>query len=129
MLSLHRVGSLAAVALVAAVTAFAASPASAVNPADYPTRDRTQTHNNSAGVIFHPYGDKFEIWDNVKDGGPVYVWYNYVGIDDKWKMVQSEGRHSMKRRNLAENRQIYFWVADAYHPLKNAIVKYRTYGH
>jgi hypothetical protein len=123
---LHR--SVAAIAIVAGLGLFGTSTASAQpDPADYATTDRAQTPGNTAGVIFHPLGDRFEIWDNDKNGLPVRVFYNYVGVDDAWKTVTSRRHHSLIRRNLAEfPRQIYYYVEGS--ARTSPIVKYRTYG-
>jgi hypothetical protein len=124
-MKLHRLSSIAVIAVASAVLA---APASAQpNPANYPTSDRAQTNGNTGGVIFHPYGDRFEIWDNDKNGLPVNVYYNYVGVKDKWKVITSRRHHTLIRRNLAEfPHQIYFYIEAS--DRTSAIVKYRTYG-
>jgi hypothetical protein len=104
--------------------AFAATPASAQA---YPTRNWTQTPGNTAGVVFHPFGDYFEIWDNRKDGHAVRVWWNYVGVNDRPKKVTSRGHYGFGRLKLAEYpHAIYFRINDIYG--KSQIVKYRTWG-
>jgi hypothetical protein len=121
----HRVSGIGAIALASAVLA---SPASAQpNPADYPTQNHAQTPGNTGGVIFHPHGDGFEIWDNDKNGLPVNVYYNYVGVKDKWKVITSREHHTLIRRNLAEfPHRIYFYIEAS--DRTSQIVKYRTYG-
>jgi hypothetical protein len=134
MMNLKRIGSTAAIALVAAGSGLVASPASAspcVSRADDPERivtaNRVQTTDNRAGVIFHRLGDKFEIWDNVKDGKGVDVCWNYVGINDKWKSVHSRVHHTLIRRNMKEfPHQIYFYITDS--RSMSLVVKYPTYG-
>jgi hypothetical protein len=123
---LHR--GIAAIAVVAGLGVFGTASASArPNPADYPTTNRAQTPGNTAGVIFHPLGDRFEIWDNDKNGLPVDVYYNYVGVKDKWKKITSRRHHTLIRRNLAEfPHQIYFYIEGS--DRTSPIVKYRTYG-
>jgi hypothetical protein len=129
MLSLNRMLGIAIVALVAAVSISVASPATAKpDPRDYPNTNRTQTIGNGAGVIFHPFGDKFEIWDNIKDDQPVTVRWNYVGLDDQWKQVTCRRRYCVIDRNLQEEpRQIYFYIEDS-QPARSPLVRYRTWG-
>jgi hypothetical protein len=123
----HRIWIATVPIVVAGVTAAAPSPASA-----QAVSDRTQAPGNVAGVIFHPQGDCFEIWDNVKNGIKVRVSWNYVGVDDRVKAVYSVGRHSMRCAKMKEfPRQVYFRVSglDANGRLqKSPIVRYRTYG-
>jgi hypothetical protein len=123
----HRIRIAAVAIVVAGVTVVAASPASAQG-----VSNRTQAPGNVAGVIFHPRGDCFEIWDNVKNSIKVRVSWNYVGVADRVKAVYSVGRHSMRCPNMKEfPRQIYFRISglDSNGRLqKSPIVRYRTYG-
>lgn len=128
MIGLKQVFGIAMVALVAAVSLSVAPPASAQpDPRDYPNTNRAQTPNNGAGVIFHPVGDKFEIWDNVTDERSVSVFWNYVGIDDEWKGATCKRRYCVIDRNMKEEpHQIYFQILDFYGDSR--IVRYRTWG-
>jgi hypothetical protein len=124
----HRMTGAAVAVVLVAVTAFTGT----ASAADYRTSDRVQTYRNAAGVIFHPLGDKFEIWDNVKDKRRVYVSWNYVGIKDGVKRVYSRGRHSQFRVNMKEfPHRIYFPITGYLEDGKKVaseIVKYPTYG-
>jgi hypothetical protein len=108
--------------------AFAKS--SAANCGDMPYRDRTQAPNNSAGLIFVPRGDTFRIWDNVQDNHLVRIWFNYAGVNDKWKYVgaPSDGGQGPIIRNVAERySQICFYVhTDSPRYGDSPIVRYTT---
>jgi len=123
----HRFSMISVAVFVAGVTAFTASSAAAQN-----ISDRAQAPGNVAGVIFHPQGDCFEIWDNVKNRTRVSVSWNYYGIKDRVKKVYSDGRHSMRCVNMKEfPRQIKFRISghDKNGRLqKSGILRYRTYG-
>jgi hypothetical protein len=123
----HRYSMIALAVLVAGVTAFTASSASAQN-----ISDRAQAPGNVAGVIFHPDGDCFEIWDNVKNGVKVRVSWNYYGVKDRVKAVFSHGKHSMRCVNMKEfPHQIKFRISGldkSGHLQKSGILRYRTYG-
>jgi hypothetical protein len=86
--------------------------------ATYPYRNWSQTTNNSAGVRFTPYGDHFEIWDNVNNGGSAFVEFNYKDVNDSWKYVVSvTDGYATVQRNVYENYNgnpayIYFRVCD-----------------
>ncbi|MFD8354924.1 hypothetical protein ACFV1X_39150 [Streptomyces coelicoflavus] len=93
-----------------------AAPASA---ASYPYRNWSQTSNNSAGVVFRPSGDYFEIWDNVRGSGGAYVEFNYKNVKDKWKWIgrSVDGKPATFQRNVYEKingkpAYIYFRVCD-----------------
>lgn len=125
MTRLNRIAGIAVVALAMSVAAPAAAKA---DPRDYPHTNRTQTIGNGAGVIFHPFGDKFEIWDNIKDDESVTVRWNYVRVDDDWKEVTCKRRYCVIDRNLREQpNQIYFYIEDA-QPARSPIVRHRTWG-
>jgi hypothetical protein len=114
--------------LPAILVAALAAPATAQA---IPSRNSARTPSNAAGVVYHPNGDFFEIWDNVRDGKSVVVKWNYVGIDDRWKTVKSHARHAFYQRAIAEPRWIYFRIYGwAPGPIleRSAIVKWRTYG-
>jgi hypothetical protein len=130
-------GVLAAAALMAApasarpVDAPAASAAKA-SCGDMPFRDRTRVatdkNPNVAGVVFRPKGDRFHIWDNVRDDEEVLVYYNYAGIDDDWKPVPGtpfDGGQDEFRHNLREGRQICFQIQVVGYP-DSPIVRYST---
>jgi len=124
---LHRFSMIALAVIVAGVTAFSATSASAQN-----ISNRAQAPGNVAGVIFHPNGDCFEIWDNVRNGISVRVSWNYYGVKDRVKAEYSKGRHSMRCVNMKEfPHQIKFRISglDANGRLqKSGILRYRTYG-
>ena len=74
-----------------------------------PYSERTQARAadgrpNAAGVVFQPEGDRFKVWDNLDDGKPVDVYFNYAGVADKWKFVISpvDGHSTSVIRNLKE---------------------------
>jgi hypothetical protein len=80
-----------------AVNAFTAKARSAV-AGDY--TDRVQSPHNKAGVIFHPYGDKFEIYNNHPDGKhPAHVIYRE---DDwsHWKSIDLDHAVTFELRRL-----------------------------
>ena len=83
-------------------------------------------------MIFHPHGDCFEIWDNVKNGIAVRVSWNYWHVKDRVKAVFSRGRHSMRCVKMKEfPHQINFRISglDKSGRLqKSGILRYRTYG-
>jgi len=87
-----------------------ATPASASHYLDW-----AQVPGNAAGVVFHPYGDLFDIWDN-RPGDSEYtvVYYNYKRVKDRWKeagVVKDGVKSTRLRHNLAEHRHIYFYIA------------------
>jgi hypothetical protein len=96
----------------------AAAAAAARSCRRVPYSERTQAkaddgRPNAAGVVFQPEGDKFKVWDNLDDGKPVSVYFNYAGVADKWKFVISpvDGRATSVIRNLNERyRHICFQV-------------------
>lgn len=97
-----------------------------------PSQQSVRAPGNVAGVQFHPYGDYFEIWDNMRDGKPAWVKWNYVGIDDGWKTVTQRGGHGRHRVNMAEYpHQIYFRVIgfNSERELSGSpTIRYRTWG-
>jgi hypothetical protein len=110
--------------IIAAVTALTASTASA---ASY--RNWAQTPNNSAGVVFHPHGDWFEVWNNGPGDYGVSIAYNYKGVKDRWKSageIQEPG-HSWTKHNLAEGKRIYFYIIGPDNT-RSTISEYRTGG-
>ena len=89
--------------------------------------DRTQAPNNAAGIVFNPRGDKFHIWDNQRDNHTVAAWFNYNGVNDKWKYIKSpdDGGQRVTTRNLDERySQICFVVVT--HNGQSPIVRYTT---
>jgi hypothetical protein len=82
---INRTRTIAALVALCVVSAFAASAASARPPSTY--RNWARTPGNAAGVVFHPYGDFWEVWYNRGGDTPsaVNVEFNYKGIDDRWK--------------------------------------------
>jgi hypothetical protein len=97
-----------------------------------PYRERTQARAadgrpNAAGVVFQPKGDRFKVWDNLDDGKPVDVYFNYAGVADKWKFVISpvDGGSASVIRNVSERYkricfQVRTWGPDS------PIVRYTT---
>ncbi len=112
-----------AITVVASLTAGGAMLFGGAGPAaaaEYPYQDWSQLAGNAAGVKFTPNGDWFEIWDNVNDGHPVEVYFNYKDVEDDWKRV-GEARDGYKRiqRNVYEKLEgkpahIYFQVCEYY---------------
>lgn len=131
------VGLCAVAALASTVVAPSAHAATDDDPdvgttAAYPYRDWAQTPGNTAGVVFRPYGDWWEAWDN-SGAANTYVQFNYKGVNDAWKNVIS-GRgwtYAKDQRNVYEKingepAYIYFRVCDnagCSHPSW-----YRTWG-
>jgi hypothetical protein len=110
--------------VVAAAIAGAALPASA---SAVPYQRWAQAPNNTAGVVFHPYGDKFEIWDNYQDHSGTYVLWRYAGSRN-WHRGGAVGDrgHDVVDKNLREGRIIIFRVFTG-GPDSNA-VRFRTSG-
>jgi hypothetical protein len=122
----RRAASIALMGLLLSVTA---TTAAARPPSHY--RNWAQTPGNTAGVVFHPHGDVFELWHNRTDGTPhvVFVEFNYKGINDRWKPAVRQiviGRtHFRVRRNVLERRRIFFRIAS---DRTSPISEYRTSG-
>jgi hypothetical protein len=96
---------IAILGLLGAILATSAAPAFA-----FPFRNWARTDNNSAGVIFRPHGDRWEVWNNAP--GLTSVIYHYKGIKDRWKTaaeVQVQGLNR-EQHNVKEDRRIIFWV-------------------
>jgi hypothetical protein len=120
-------GALAAV--LCAVSLLAAASVSAKPPSTY--RNWAQTPNNSAGVVFHPGSDYFDVWNNGGDDDiyGVSIVFNYKGVKDRWKSageVQAHG-HSYAHYNFSEKRNIYFYIVGPDNT-KSSISEYRTSG-
>lgn len=95
-----------------AAAAFAASPASA-----YTIRYQSWSRvpDNSAGAVFRPSTDSFQVWDNVRDGVPASLAWNYKGVRDRWKYLEPhDGAQHTFDLNLSEKRHVYFFVSSAY---------------
>jgi hypothetical protein len=126
-MSLRRFSALAVAIAVMAVSAIATSTASA-----WVRSDRTQTQHNLAGVVFHPNGDCFEIYDNVANGKRVRVSWNYVGVADKVKYAYSDGWRTLRCPRITEPAEIYFKVKghdeSGYILYDSPIARWRTYG-
>jgi hypothetical protein len=107
----RRAATIAIVGLLA-ISAFA-TPASARPASHY--LDWAQVPGNAAGVVFHPNGDLFDIWDNRRgDSEYTVVYYNYKGVRDRWKeagVVKDGVKSTRLRHNLVEHRHIYFYIA------------------
>jgi hypothetical protein len=126
----HRIKGVA-IAALAAATGFAVPAESAKQTCgDRPYQDRTQVAGNAAGVVFVPKGDKFKIWDNVRDDDNVEVLFNYAGVDDFWKPVDQvdDGAQGTKKRNVSERfKEICFMITtDSDDYPDSPIVRYRT---
>jgi hypothetical protein len=117
------------ITVLAVLSAFAAASASARPPSTY--RNWAQTPGNSAGVVFHPRGDYWEVWFNRPGDSPsaVRVEYNYKNVKDRWHTAVQQivlGRtHFTVRRNVLERRHIFFRIIEA---RKSPISEYRTSG-
>jgi hypothetical protein len=124
--TLRRAGITALIGLLCAV---AAPTAAARPPSHY--QNWAQTPGNTAGVVFHPHGDVFELWHNRTGDTPhvVFVEFNYKGINDRWKPAVRQiviGRtHFRVRRNVLEHRRIFFRIASG---RTSPISEYRTSG-
>lgn len=113
---------IAVVGLLGAILATNATPAFA-----HPYRNWARTDNNSAGVIFRPYGDYWEVYNNAR--GHTSVIYHYKGVDDRLKSaaeVSVQGR-TVVRHNVIEGRRIIFWVIGPDHRVSSKS-EYRTSG-
>jgi hypothetical protein len=135
MTNMRRIHRIAAVGAAAAATAFAATPfaAAAPPPPDGPfhSQNWARTPGNAAGVVFRPYGDDFEIWDNVADGKAVTVWYKEQ-FSSRWQKIVSRVHVGTYRRNLPE-RPHYVTFAIEGHDRQGRLVSskgsiYRTWG-
>jgi hypothetical protein len=124
--TLRRAG--ASIVLLCVIGAIAATTATARPPSHY--RNWAQTPHNAAGVVFHPYGDFFEVWGNRRGPEPyaVLVEYNYKDVNDRWKPVFQQilvgPEHFKLRQTLREHRHIFFRIfgPDGH----SAISEYRT---
>ena len=108
----------------------AALAAKSCNQVPYSERTQARAADgrpNAAGVVFQPEGDRFKVWDNLDDGKPVDVYFNYAGVADKWKFVISpvDGHSTSVIRNLKERYkhicfQVRTWGPDS------PVVRYTT---
>jgi hypothetical protein len=113
---------IAVAGLAGAILATSAAPAVA-----FPYRNWARTDNNSAGVIYRPYGDYWEVYNNAR--GHTSVIYHYKGISDRWKSaaeVSVQGR-TVVQHNVVEGRRIIFRVIGPDHSLSDKS-EYRTSG-
>ena len=96
-----------------------------------PIRTAAQAPQNSAGVVFHPFGDYFEIWDNVRDRIPVQVWYRYAN-SRHWHRIVSRVHYARYRRNVAEFPNQIVFLIDGHNRqhrfVRAAQSRYRTWG-
>jgi hypothetical protein len=110
---------------LAAGTAFAATPASAY---DIRYQSWSRVADNAAGAVFRPSTDSFQVWDNVRDGVPASLAWNYKGVRDRWKYLEPhDGAQHTFDLNLRENRHVYFYVSSAYGS-PSYISEYRVSG-
>jgi hypothetical protein len=134
----RRTAGIAIVGLIAAAVVWLATPAPAkqTNPqatlaknkcsqAKY--SDRTQAPGNAAGIVFNPRGDKFHMWDNERDNQIVAYWFNYAGVNDKWKGIKGpdDGGQRVTTRNLDERYNQICFVAVTHHG-QSPIVRFTT---
>jgi hypothetical protein len=125
----HLTAAAAATALLGSALALAP----AAGAATYPYQNWSQTSQNSSGVVFHPYGDKFDVWDNVRDDTRADVYFNYKGVSDSWKHVgYVYNGHTTITRNVYESingkpAYIYFEVCDGVRGCSTPSW-YRTWG-
>jgi hypothetical protein len=117
--------ALAAVIGATAAGAFTASPASAY---DIRYQSWSRVPDNSAGAVFRPSTDNFQVWDNVRDGVPASLAWNYKGVRDRWKFLEpQDGAQHTFNLNLREKRHVYFYVSSGYGS-PSYISEYRVYG-
>lgn len=131
---------LTAVARATTLLGSAIALAPAAGAASYPYQNWSQLPSNTAGVVLHPYGDEFEIWNNVNDGTAVYARYNYKDVSDSWKNVGTVygGSHATFSHNMYESingkkAYIYFEVCRIYETPRprtvcSSAAYYRTWG-
>jgi hypothetical protein len=125
---IHLTHGIAALATLLVAGAFVAATASARPPSTY--RNWAQTSHNSAGVVFRPYGDTWEVWYNRRDQelSAVLVQFNYKGIKDGWHTVLRQivigPTHWKFRRNVAEHHRIFFRIVEG--AKVSPISEYRT---
>lgn len=117
----------AILALAATFTAGTVTPASA---ATIPYRSSTHDRYNCAGIKFHPYGDWFEIWENMPGSHVVYFYWAYYP-SGQWHWGGWNNYASYARRhphNFAEHHQIkfYVWNTDCPHSAVSPTVRYST---
>jgi hypothetical protein len=102
---------------LAIVGAFTASAVSARPPSTF--RNWAQTPGNTAGVVYHPGGDLWEVWHNVPGDAPsaIRVEYNYKGVKDRWKTAVQQIvlglEHFTVERNVLERRRIFFRIIES----------------
>src|SRR3954466_7088194 len=96
-----------------------------------PIREWAQAPQNAAGIVFHPYGDYFEIWDNRRDGIPVQVWYRYAN-STQWHRIVSRVHYARSQRNLSEFPNQVVFLIDGHDQsgrfVRSAPSRYRTWG-
>ena len=118
--------------LVLAAATVAASAIATSSASAWTWSDRTQTQHNYAGVVFHPNGDCFEIYDNVNNDKRVRVSWNYVGVDDKIKFAYSARKRTLRCPRIKEPAEIYFKVKghdeSGFILYDSPIARWRTYG-
>lgn len=123
-------------AALPAVWAAGMSPASA---ATAPYRNWAQAHGNVAGIKWCPSGDRFRVWDNVRDS---YGAYGFVSYRSGVRSCPSNAGSASSYRalgpvtdravtftyNVKEHTQICFFVeghkASRYY--RSRVVRYRT---
>ena len=124
---MNRTHPIVVLVVLCVACAFAVPVASARPPSKY--QNWARTPGNAAGVVFHPYGDYWEVWYNRGGDSPsaVNVEFNYKGVNDRWKTVVQQivlGRtHFRVRRNVLEHRHIFFRITES---KTSPISEYRT---
>jgi hypothetical protein len=116
--------------LLPAITAFATTHTASAS-AQVAYSNSAQAPDNAAGVVFHPRGDLFEIWDNRKDGIPVQVWYRYANRSD-WHRIVSHVHYHAYRRDMKEYPYQVVFLIDGHDNrgkfVRSAPSRYRTSG-
>lgn len=132
---MNRLRHILSIVIATAASALAVTSSGSAKP---PPIDGPFTHQNwarapqnAAGVVFQPYGDDFEIWDNVRDGKSVTVWYKYL-LSSRWHKIVSHVHVGTYRRNMRERPQNVAFVIDG-HDRNGRFVRshgsyYRTWG-
>jgi hypothetical protein len=140
---IRAVSRLAIVGLLGTLTAAAAGPAVAaaddapasssrdeVSALAWPHRYQnwSQVPGNYAGVVFRPYGDRFQTWEH-RDGRRSTICWHYKDVADDWKSIGlHDGAVHEYNLNLREDRRIYFIVQTDGRQSPSYVSEYRTSG-
>lgn len=99
----------ATLALSTVVIAGSVAPASA---SSIPYRSWTHDRHNCAGIVFHPYGDWFEGYQNLPGWHIIRFYWAYYP-SGQWHFGgwnNYDHRHRWHPHNFAEHHQIKFYV-------------------